>query len=112
MIIDKEKQKEDIVQDKEVFLYKPYAISLKPSKQKTPEPIFIQKVDNLKKAVRTLQLLTKIIPFLPPPHYKTIWQNKEKNIQYWKEIVVEFIKQKHNSMLWQLLVKMTNRLLK
>ena len=31
MIIDKRKKKEDRVQDKEVFLYKPYDISLKSS---------------------------------------------------------------------------------
>ena len=30
-------------------------------------------------------------------YYKALWQNREQNIQYWKEIVAEFIKQKHNS---------------
>jgi len=40
MIIDKEKQKENIVQDKEIFFHKPYAIS-ESSKLKTPELVFI-----------------------------------------------------------------------
>ena len=45
VVNNKEKQQ---VQDKEVFLYKPYNIS--PSRPKTPEPMFIQdKVDNLDK---------------------------------------------------------------
>ena len=39
----------------------------------------------------------KIILFIPPPHYKIIWWNRERDKQYWKEIAAEFIKQKHNS---------------
>ena len=50
MDINKEKQKEGIVQDEEMFLYKPYNISSEKSQSKMPEPIFIQeKVNNLKK---------------------------------------------------------------
>ena len=56
MIINKEKQREYVIQD-EVFLYKIYAISLESSK-----PIFIQEeVYNLKKVLKTLQSLTKTI---------------------------------------------------
>jgi len=55
MNIDKGKQKEGITQDKEVFLYKLYNISLESSKQKTSELIFIQEeVDNLEKALQIL----------------------------------------------------------
>jgi len=49
VIINKGKQKKDVVQDKEVFLYKLYNIVLK-----------------------TLQSLTKTIPFLLLSYYKTI----------------------------------------
>ena len=50
MVVNKEKQKKDQVQEKEVFLYKPYNILSKSSKLKTLEPMFIQdKVDNLDK---------------------------------------------------------------
>jgi len=41
MIVNKEKQKEDRVQDKEVFLYKSYDILSKSSRLKTPEPKFV-----------------------------------------------------------------------
>ena len=40
-IVNKEKQKEDRVQDEEVSLYKLYDISSKSSKPKIPEPKFI-----------------------------------------------------------------------
>ena len=73
MNIDKGKQKEGITQDKEVFLYKIYNISLESSKQKTSELIFIQEeVDNLEKALQILQSPMKTIPFIPPSHYKII----------------------------------------
>jgi len=56
MDINKEIQKEDIIQDKKVFLYKLYNISSESSKWKTLEPTFIQEeVDNLEKASQTLQ---------------------------------------------------------
>ena len=94
MIIDKRKRKEGAIQDEEVFLYKPYAISLEPSRLKTPKLIFIQEVNNLEKALKMLQLPMKTIPFLPLLYYKAIQHNEEKD---WKEITAEFIKQKHNS---------------
>ena len=79
-----------------MFLYKLYAISSEPSRP-TPEPILLkEEVDNLEKALKTLQSSIKTIPFLSPAYYKIIQQDREKNIQYWKEIVAKFIKQKHN----------------
>jgi len=55
MDIDKGKQKESVVQDEEVFLYKLYNVSSKPSRPKTSELIFIQEeVDNLENALKML----------------------------------------------------------
>jgi len=97
MIVNKEKQKEDWVQDKEVFLYKPHDILSKFSRPKTLEPMFIQdKINNLEKYMKFLQLPVKTVPFHLPPYYKSLWQKEEQNKQYWNEIAVEFLKQKHN----------------
>jgi len=55
IIVNKGKQKEDKIQDEEVFLYKLYNISLKSSKLKTLEPTFIQdEVNNLEKYMELL----------------------------------------------------------
>jgi len=55
IVIDKGKQKEDVIQDEEVFLYKPYDILLESNKQKTPEYVFIQEeIDNLENSLKTL----------------------------------------------------------
>ena len=109
MIINKKKQKEGVVQNKEIFLDKLYVIWAKSSKLKTPELIFIQEeVHNLEKMLKILQSPVKTIPFLSLSYYKAIWQNGEKDIQYWKEFIAEFIKQKHNSdtSQWEFPIKM------
>ena len=73
MVVNKGKQKEEVVQDEEVFLYKPYAISLELSRPIILKPIFlIEEVDNLERALKILQSPIKTIPFLSPAHYKTI----------------------------------------
>ena len=38
-----------------------------------------------------------MVIFFPPDYYKSIQQEEETNSQYWKEIMAEFIKQKHNT---------------
>ena len=73
MIVDKGKQKENKIQDEEIFLYKPYNILSKLSKPKTPKPTFVQdEVNNLEKAIKMLQVLVKTILFYPLPYYKTL----------------------------------------
>jgi len=75
IVQDKEKQKEEVIQDKEVFLYKLYSISLSSEASRLPisEPILIkEKVNNFKKELKILQFLTKTIPFLPLTYYKFI----------------------------------------
>ena len=98
MTIDKEKQKEDTIQDEEVLLYKPYNISLSNSSETSSlDTQMIQnKINNLEKALKILQLSVKTIPFTPPSHYKTIQVNGEKKRTYWNNIVYQFLQQKHN----------------
>jgi len=71
--MDKEKQKEGVVQDEEIFQYKPYNILTKASTLTTLKSSLIQEeINNLEKALKILQTPTKTIPFLPPNHYKVI----------------------------------------
>ena len=63
MIVNKEEQQKDQIQDKEVLLYKPYNISSKPSRTKTLETTFIQdKIENLDKYIKYIQLSIKTMP--------------------------------------------------
>jgi len=59
------------VQDKEVFLYKPYDVSL--PRPKTQEPTTIQEeIKNLNKYIKYLQSLITTTLFYPPSYYKYI----------------------------------------
>lgn len=78
-----------------MFLYKLYNITFKHERPKIPEFVFIQEeIDNLEKTLKTLQSPVKMISFYLLPYYKTLQKHRE---QYWKEIAIEFIKQKHNA---------------
>ena len=47
--MDKGKEKKSVIQDEEIFLYKPYTISSKPERPKTSTSVFItNKINNLK----------------------------------------------------------------
>ena len=72
-IVDKGKQKEGRVQDEEVFLYKPYDISSKSSKPKTPKFTFIQdEVNNLDKFMKMVQEPVKTMLFYSSLYYKSL----------------------------------------
>jgi len=67
------KTKKEVVQNKEVFLYKLYAISLEPSRPTTLKPILLkEEINNLEKLLKTLQFLIKTILFLLPTHYNNL----------------------------------------
>jgi len=74
IVQDKGKYKENIIQDKEVLLYKLYTILLSElSRLLTLELILLkEEVDNLEKTLKTLQFPTKTIPFLSLTYYKFI----------------------------------------
>jgi len=46
--------------------------------------------------MKFLQSLVNIISFYPLLHYKSLWQKGEQDEQYWNEIAIKFLKQKHN----------------
>ena len=81
IIQDKEKCKEDIIQDKEV-LYKLHTTLLsEPRRPLMLKSILLKgEVNNLEKTLKTLQFPTKTIPFLSPTHYKSIWSDRENSI--------------------------------
>ena len=55
--------------------------------------MFIQdKINNLDKYMKFLQLLVKTVPFYLPTHYKFFQPKKEQGKQYWNEIAVKFLK--------------------
>jgi len=55
MVVDKGKQKEEVIQDKEMFLYKLYTISSEPNRPTTPKHILLkEQVNNLENVIGRL----------------------------------------------------------
>ena len=46
--------------------------------------------------MKFLQSLVNIISFYPLLYYKSLWPKGEQDEQYWNEISIKFLKQKHN----------------
>ena len=47
--------------------------------------------------MKFMQVPVKMISFNPLPHYKSLRQQGEQDKQYWNEVTVEFLKEKHNT---------------
>ena len=79
-------------------MYKPYNVLSKLSKLKIPELIFVQdEVNNLDKYMKLVQSPVKITSFYLPFYYKSLQPNRKQDMQYWNEITIKFLKQKHNA---------------
>ena len=61
------------------------------------EPTFIQdELDNLEKHIKFVHSSAKTKIFTLPPHYKSIQPKGEQDNQFWKELAIIFVEQRHN----------------
>jgi len=96
------KKEEERIKDKEVILIKPYEVSKltssKSSTSSTTQSSFItDKVDNLFKYMKFIQVLTQTRIFQPPPYYQSFKSRDEQDFKFWKEVTIAFMDQKHNT---------------
>jgi len=62
-----------------------------------PKLTFVQdEVNNLNKYMKLVQSPVKITSFYLSSYYKSLWPNGKQDEQYWNEITIKFLKQKHN----------------
>ena len=67
-------------------------------KPQTPEPRFIQdKIDNLDKYMKFIQLPVKTMLFYLPLYYKSLKPQGKQDEQYWNEIAVAFLEKNYNT---------------
>ena len=95
---DEEQKKElkrGIVEDEEVILIKPYKISTTTSK--TTESSFIQdEVKNLEQYMKFVYSPMQTRLFKLPPYYQSLCSREELNSEFWMEIAVAVVEEKHN----------------
>ena len=46
--------------------------------------------------MKFVHFLTQTRLFKPPPHYQALWSRGEQDLEFWKEVVVAFIDDKHS----------------
>ena len=88
------------MEDEKVILIKLYevltTISKTTSSKMTKMSFIYEEIKNLEKYMKFVHspMQTKI--FKPPPHYQSLCSRGEQNSEFWKEIAVVFVKEKHN----------------
>ena len=91
----KKKLRRGIVGDEEVILIKPYKVLTTTSK--TTESSFIQdKVKNLEQYMKFVYSPVQMRLFKLFLHYQLLCSRGEQDSEFWMEIVVAFVEEKHN----------------
>ena len=83
------------MEDKEVILIKPYEVDELTSMTKSS---FINnKVENLIKYIKFIWSPIQTRIFWPPLHYQSLKSREEQNPEFWKEVAIALVKEKHNT---------------
>ena len=87
--------KRGIVEDEEVILIKPYKVLTTTSK--TTESSFIQdEVKNLEQYMKFVHSPMQMRLFKLFPYYQSLCSREEQDSEFWMEIAVAFVEEKHN----------------
>ena len=88
------KKDEERVEDEEVILIKPYEVSESTS---TKSLSFInEEVNNLLKYMKFIKSPTQTRIFRPPPYYQALRSRGEQDPDFWNEIAIVLVDNKHN----------------
>ena len=94
-----EKQKKTgIVQDDKIILIKPYKVDDHTTSTLLKSLSFIDKeIDNLIKYMKFVKFSTQTRIFQPPLYYQSLWSRGEQDSDFWKEVVIVLVNNKHNT---------------
>jgi len=82
------------VEDEEVILIKLYKVSKSIS---TKSSSFVdEEVNNLLKYMKFIKSPMQTRIFRPPPHYQTLRSREEQDPNFWKEMAMALVENKHN----------------
>jgi len=93
LYIEKENRKEKgVVEDKEVILVKLYEVSMITSSSSSTSFI-TDKVKNLFKHMKFVQMPSHTRIFKPPSHYQSLKSRGEQDLAFWKEVAMAFLEE-------------------
>ena len=95
--VEENKRNQEVIEEDEVILIKPYEVSLSLSATITKSSFIDDEVENLMKYMKFVWSPMQTRLFKPPPHYQLLQSRREQDPEFWKEVVLAFIDNKHNT---------------
>ena len=86
-----------VVEENEVILIKLYEVLEFSSTTMMKSSFINNEVENLLKYIKFIQLPTQTRLFKPLSHYQSLWSREEQNPDFWKEVVLVLVDNKHNT---------------
>ena len=98
LYMDEEKKGEEgRVEDEEVILIKPYEVSSSTSISTHSTSFIEDKIENLIKYMKFVKTPTQTRLFRPPAHYQSLKSRGEQDPEFWKEIAMALVDNRHNT---------------
>ena len=95
---EESKKEKGKIKDKEFILVRPYEVSQAKSLTSLSTTSFIiNEVENLLKYMKFVQSPTQTRLFKPPPHYQSLKSRGEQDSEFWKEVAMALVEQRHNT---------------
>jgi len=91
------RREEGRVEDEEVILIKPYEISSSTSISTHSTSFIEEEIENLIKYMKFVKSPTQTRLFRPPPHYQSLKSRGEQDTEFWKEIAMALVDNRHNT---------------
>ena len=98
LYMNEKQKKTGIVQDDKIILIKPYKVDDHTTSTLLKSLSFIDKeIDNLIKYMKFVKFSTQTRIFQPPLYYQSLWSRGEQDSDFWKEVVIVLVNNKHNT---------------
>ena len=91
------KRNEGRAEDKEVILIKPYEVSSLTSISTHSTSFIDEEIENLIKYMKFIKAPTQTRLFCPPSHYQSLKSRGEQDPEFWKEIAMALVDNRHNT---------------
>ena len=85
------------VEDEEVILIKPYEVSSSTSISTHSTSFIEDEIENLIKYMKFVKSPTQTRLFRPPAHYQSLKSRGEQDTEFWKEIAMALVDNRHNT---------------
>ena len=91
------KREEGRIEEEEVILIKPYEVSSSMSISTHSTSFIEDEIENLIKYMKFVKTPTQTRLFRPPAHYQSLKSRGEQDPEFWKEIAMALVNNRHNT---------------